>query len=77
MQLTEKIVPFPTLFQYATVEEQQKRATIFHASSRFVNAGNRRGLSYNMRTNHLADWTAEERRSLKGRSQTAVYITLD
>lgn len=54
---------------YATQAEQDLRAAIFHSNLKFINSGNRRGLSYVMNVNHMADTTLEERLRMKGRSK--------
>lgn len=46
------------------------RFSLFHRARRYVNAVNRKHLSYTLETNHLADWTAEEKRALRGRKHT-------
>ena len=38
-------------------------------TDRYVNAMNRRGLSYSLAVNHLADWTQAEREQLSGKFQ--------
>ncbi|KAH8070501.1 transferase [Aureococcus anophagefferens] len=46
------------------------RFSLFHRARRYVNAVNRKHLSYTLETNHLADWTAEEKQALRGRKHT-------
>lgn len=59
------------------VDEKAKRQALFTASERFVSAMNRRGLSFWLETNHLADWTHEERKSnLNGRLHTPKGTTV-
>lgn len=62
---------------YASLEERAKRATLFHATEMYVNAMNRRHLSYWLGVNHMADWTVEEKAKLRGRKHTPVGYTVD
>lgn len=50
--------------------EYGKRRALFVATSRYVNSMNRRGLSFWLGINHMADWTHEERTRLRGRLHT-------
>jgi len=44
--------------------EHRRRQHIWRQNIRFVDAHNRRGLGYQLRVNHLADWTDDELRAL-------------
>ena len=52
--------------------EMYHRAQQFHATEMYVNAMNRRRLSFWLEANHMADWTKEERDHLRGRLHTPV-----
>jgi len=52
---------------YEDPAEYAKRAVHFHHSLRLINASNRKGLSYTLAPNHMADWTPDERALLLGR----------
>lgn len=60
--------------EYASASEKLQRMAIFHTNLRFINGGNRRGLSYVMSANHFADYTQEELSQFKGRLRShSVY----
>lgn len=54
---------------YEEPSEYAKRAVNFHHSLRLINTSNRKGLSYTLELNHMADWTPEERAMLLGRKR--------
>ena len=58
---------------YSSQEEAEFRSNIFHSNLRYVNAANRRGKSYSLAANHLADWTKDELRRLNGRIHADAY----
>ena len=49
-------------------EEHQRRLEVYRQNLRFIHSKNRAGLTYSLASNHLADRTEEERRSLRGRT---------
>ena len=51
-------------------DDAHERFALFHGARRYVNAMNRRHLSYALETNHLADWTPSEKARLRGRKHT-------
>jgi len=51
-------------------EEKFHRASLYHATEKYVNAMNRKRLPYWLEANHMADWTAEEKKALRGRMHT-------
>jgi len=52
--------------QYAHIGEREERKANYHATLRYISHANRRGLSYHLRVNHMADWTHTERMALRG-----------
>ncbi|KAH9115027.1 hypothetical protein AeMF1_010946 [Aphanomyces euteiches] len=48
---------------YSNATEGARRASIFHANVQYINAMNRKGLSYSLAVNHMADMTPEEMRA--------------
>jgi len=52
--------------EYDSEAEYEKRKLVFHHHLRYINAANRRGKTFHLAANHLADWTKEERLVLNG-----------
>jgi len=61
---------------YATPEETFHRASLFHATERYVNAFNRARKSFWLGLNHMADWTPKEKKQLRGRLHTPAGTTV-
>ena len=43
---------------------------LWHFSSRFIHSTNRKGLTYKVKVNHLADQTPDELRKLRGKKKS-------
>lgn len=59
--------------EYGSDEDHETRKDFYRQNLRFIHSRNRAGLSYKLASNHLSDWTQEERRSLRGRLYTPGY----
>ena len=59
---------------YSSHDETRRRSSIFHSNLRYINAANRRGKSYSLAANHMADWTRDELSRLNGRKQVSLSI---
>ena len=57
---------------YSSHDETRRRSSIFHSNLRYINAANRRGKSYSLAANHMADWTRDELSRLNGRKQVSL-----
>lgn len=53
--------------QYAGHDETESRLDIYRQNMRFIHSKNRQGLTYTLATNHLADFSGSELKSLRGR----------
>lgn len=56
---------------FASDTDMFHRASLYHATERYVNSMNRQRKSFWLGLNHMADWTKEERAHLRGRQHTA------
>jgi C1A family cysteine protease len=56
--------------EYATEMEHKERLHIFRHNLRYINSINRKGLSYRVAINHLADKSDEELRVLTGKQRS-------
>ncbi|XP_022102557.1 cathepsin L2-like [Acanthaster planci] len=59
--------------QYTDALEHAKRRTQFTHNVRFIHGVNRQGLSYKLGVNHLADWSEDELRVMRGRRTSTGY----
>jgi C1A family cysteine protease len=57
--------------QYKDAAEHELRKSLFHGATRYINAVNRQKNTYVLGANHMADWTAEEKKAVRGRLQTS------
>jgi len=75
---TQKFQEYNQAFgkRHADDQDYATRYTHFHGALRYVNAFNRQRKNYHLRINHLADWTPEERTTLKGVQWTEDSIKL-
>lgn len=55
---------------YKTEEEEELRKFNFRYNHRYIHSTNRRGLSYSLKINHLADLSASERKVMRGYRHT-------
>ena len=62
---------------YEAFEERFHRASLYHATEKYVNSMNRKRLSYWLEANHMADWTAAEKKALRGRLHTPKGTVID
>ncbi|GAB6020865.1 hypothetical protein CHUAL_003515 [Chamberlinius hualienensis] len=53
--------------------EQMKRKSVFRQNLRYILSTNRKGLTYQLKVNHLTDRTNDERRYLRGKLYTPGY----
>ena len=58
---------------YSNEAEKTARSAVFHSNLRFINSANRRGRTYVLQANHLADYTKAEKQMIKGRSKNALF----
>jgi C1A family cysteine protease len=59
--------------RYNNVSEEQKRKHQFMQNIRYIHSKNRKGLSYSLAVNHLADLSDQERGMMRGRLYTPGY----
>ena len=52
---------------YDNDDEHERRLDVYRQNMRFIHSKNRKGLSYSLASNHLADRTDQEMRVLRGR----------
>ena len=58
--------------EYREEGEREERFHLFHHARRYINGMNRKKLSYTLGLNHFADWSAEEKRGVRGRKRTTM-----
>ncbi|GMH66737.1 hypothetical protein TrVE_jg9641 [Triparma verrucosa] len=51
--------------------DQVERSALYHHARRYVNAVNRQKRTFSLALNHMADWTTDEKKSLRGRRKTS------
>jgi hypothetical protein len=54
---------------YESESVRTARMGVYHHNLRFINSANRRGKSYVLAPNHMADWTEDEKTALSGKGK--------
>jgi C1A family cysteine protease len=57
--------------EYRSEAEHEDRKALYHAANRYINAVNRQKNTYVLAANHMADWTADEKKAVRGRLSTS------
>lgn len=52
---------------YGSAKEHTARRDIFRQNMRLIHSHNRKHTTYEMNSNHMADWTAKEMKMMRGR----------
>ena len=57
--------------EYKDDNEHEARKALYHGANRYINAVNRQKNSYVLGLNHMADWSTDEKKGIRGRLQTS------